>query len=114
MKTKNLNEISELLTSLRELEWLPEWFDCKKPNFNSTYHEWRVKPRPDYTEELTLFWNPCVGLTKGIDKYSQYLTDSRNYKIYGNFKITIDGENGEDGMVSAYINKGITGHGSHG
>lgn len=30
MKTKNLNEISELLTSLRELKWETEWFNSKK------------------------------------------------------------------------------------
>jgi len=30
MTTKNLNEISELLTSLRELKWDPNWLNCKK------------------------------------------------------------------------------------
>jgi hypothetical protein len=30
MTTKLLNEISDLLSSQRELHWLPEWFGCKK------------------------------------------------------------------------------------
>jgi hypothetical protein len=73
-----------------------KWEDMNEPLW-SLNHEYRIKPepKPDFRKDVTLFWNPCIGLLVDKSESNQWLTNPNNYRIYGNFRVTFDGETDE-------------------
>jgi hypothetical protein len=57
--------------------------------------EYRIKPREDWTEERTLFWNKAVQFIEYATIRKEWLKDGNHYQPLGNFVITFDGETGK-------------------
>jgi len=55
----------------------------------------KPEPKPDWTEERTLFWNKCISFVSYEGMGSEWLKDGKHYTKLGNFKLTFDGETRE-------------------
>ena len=71
-----------------------DWVDCSVPHWYEG-SEYRIKLRPDYVEEITVFKNMAVGLINYINKDTHWLKNPNHYSPIGNMRITFDGETGQ-------------------
>ena len=68
-----------------------EWIDDPCPSWAWNI-EYRFKPRPDITEEITLFSNKAIRIYDDkIPGMKEWLNNSAHFSIFGNFKVTYDG-----------------------
>jgi hypothetical protein len=59
----------------------------------------RIKPKPDWIEERTLFWNKCINFVSYKGMGSEWLKDGKHYANLGNFRLTFDGITGDIKLV---------------
>jgi hypothetical protein len=100
MKPHKHAEVAHAYIDGKECEYWSEWDKTWQPIYSISYFnnlelKVRIKPKPDYTEELTLFWNKAVPLISYRGMGQEWLQDGKHYQPLGDFVITWDGETGE-------------------
>jgi hypothetical protein len=98
MKHKNAEVAHAFLDGIECEGWLEysqKWFEILNLADFNKFETVRIKPKPDWTEERTLFWNKCVNFVAYDSMGSEWLKDGKHYTKLGNFKLTFDGETGK-------------------
>jgi hypothetical protein len=102
MKHKHAEVIKAFVDGIECEYWREDhetWGLINRLSDFDSYKTVRIKPKPDWIEERTLFWNKCINFVSYEGMGSEWLKDGKHYANLGNFKLTFDGITGDIKLV---------------